>query len=144
MKRKVIDSDDEESPKMKKETRRLEKFNDEEFFFINSPKSKKERQTKKDKIEEEEEEKESEELSLDYNDAAIKSYQSSTNENEEEIFYKYSWRRLNVAYYKCLSANCGCRGKTVIETDHTNKAFKLSSFSVNIYYFIYIKYTYVR
>lgn len=70
-----------------------------------------------------------------YNDAAIKSIQIHLNENQDEIFYKYSWRNKGVAYYKCLSGKCKGRAKASIFIDDTNKICKLSQLSVIKYSF---------
>lgn len=99
-----------------KKAKNFADLNDEEYFFLLS--------------EEEEINIEKNNYSADISDLAIKSIQMKPNESNEEIFYQYSWRRENVAYYKCVSSKCKGRAKANIEIDVSNKTWKLILFTV--------------
>jgi len=65
-------------------------------------------------------------------DKQIKSIQIHTNEKNQTIFYKFSWRKDNMAYYKCMSRFCKGRAKASLKTDESKFSWIVDKFLVRL------------
>ena len=94
---------------------------DEEYFFVY--------QEEEDSDFKENEISENEELEID--ESEIKSLQTQKNNKGEIIYFQYSWRKGNMAYYKCLSRSCNGRAKGSLKVNTTKNSWTLEKFEVN-------------
>jgi hypothetical protein len=74
-------------------------------------------------------------------DENLKAMKVHKNENSENTYYyKYHWRKGNIAFYRCLSAKCRGRAASVIESlfENEKKILSAKKLRVNKYY-IFLK-----
>jgi hypothetical protein len=76
-------------------------------------------------------------IDVHFDDEGLKSMKVFKDETSEHtIYYKYHWRKGNIAFYRCLSTKCKGRAASDIETLFENEKNILSAKKLRVNIFV--------